>query len=228
MLPYKDLAPKAKFGWMTLALILANLGIFLYQLTLPTNEGLALLQNYALIPMEFRVGHNLQFSNQVPFYATLITSLFLHGGWFHLLSNLLYLWIFGDNVENKLGSLHFLFFYLFCGVVGSLFQVYSDMNTQTPLLGASGAISGVLAAYLRYFPRAKIAALIPFVYILRPVVLPAWVVLGFWVATQVIEAQYATKGLSGIAYFSHLGGFAAGFLFAPLFISKVIPKKGRR
>ena len=146
--------------------------------------------------------------------------MFLHGGWFHLIGNMLTLWIFGDNVEARMGSFRFLLFYLLCGVVATLAQIYSDTDSSLPSLGASGAIAGVLAAYLRMFPEARIAVLVRVFFSLRVLILRAGLVIGFWIVLKLVQFQlvegHAEGG--GIAYFAHIGGFVVGFLFRPLFV----------
>jgi membrane associated rhomboid family serine protease len=147
--------------------------------------------------------------------------MFLHGGWFHIIGNMLYLWIFGDNVEERMGSIRFLLFYLFCGIVATFAQIYANFTSSIPILGASGAIAGVLAAYLRLFPKARIAVLVPIFYFLRVVILPAWLVLGLWILLQFAQVQVApAKETGGVAYFAHIGGFLAGLLLMPLFVRR--------
>jgi len=154
--------------------------------------------------------------------------MFLHAGLLHLIGNMLYLWIFGDNVEDRMGRIRFLLFYLLCGATATLAQIYSNFDSKIPALGASGAIAGILGAYIRFFPTARIVVLVPIFYFLRTVVMPAWLVLGGWVLLQVLQVQFtasSTSGGGGVAYFAHLGGFVGGLLFAPLFTSRVGRKK---
>ena len=146
--------------------------------------------------------------------------MFLHGGWLHLLGNMLYLWIFGDNVEDRFGRIRFLVFYLLCGAVAGLAQVYSHFDSRLPTLGASGAVAGILASYLVQFPRARIAVLVPVFYFLRTFILPAWLVLGGWILLQIASLKLQTQGAGGIALEAHIGGFLAGLLLTPLFRRK--------
>ncbi|MBI2981279.1 MAG: rhomboid family intramembrane serine protease [Deltaproteobacteria bacterium] len=146
--------------------------------------------------------------------------MFLHGGFLHIGSNLLYLWIFGDNVEDRLGPFRFLIFYLLCGLIAALVQIYSDFDSRLPALGASGAIAGVLGAYLLLFPRAKVLVLVPILYFFRTFVVSAWIVLGGWVLLQLIQVYGPARASTGVALYAHLGGFVAGLLLLPAFNRK--------
>lgn len=221
MIPYKDLNPSRKFPFVTVLLIAANVAVFLYEIFLPEGLATRFLYRYAVIPLEFKVGHNLAASPGLSPLYTVFTALFLHGGWLHLIGNMLYLWIFGDNIEERMGRVRFFLFYLLCGVVATFVQIYGSFDSKIPALGASGAIAGVLAAYLRLYPRAKIAVLIPIFILFRSVILPAWLVLGFWILLQVMEVQLAgSQPAGGVAYFAHIGGFVAGLLLMPLFVRR--------
>ncbi|MBI2082942.1 MAG: rhomboid family intramembrane serine protease [Deltaproteobacteria bacterium] len=209
MIPYKDLNQTHHVPWMTILLISINIFVFGLQLLLPLEASKELLYRYAIIPYEFKVGP--------PPVITLFTSMFLHGGFFHIGSNLLYLWIFGDNIEDRLGPFRFLFFYLLCGLIAAFAQIYSDFDSRLPALGASGAIAGVLGAYLFLFPRAKVMILVPIFYFFRTIILPAWLVLGGWVLLQLIQVYGPTRASTGIALYAHLGGFVAGLLLLPAF-----------
>ncbi len=146
----------------------------------------------------------------------LFSSLFLHGGWLHLIGNMLYLWVFGDNVEDKLGHGRFIFFYLLCGVIASLVHVAMDPHSPIPTIGASGAISGVLGAYLLLFPKARVLTLIPIFIFLQVAELPALIVLGLWFVLQFVNGMMSigmdTAGMGGVAWWAHIGGFAAGMV----------------
>ena len=152
-------------------------------------------------------------------WLTLFTSMFMHGGWMHILGNMLYLWIFGDNVEDNFGHGKFLIFYLLCGVAASFSQIFVDPNSPIPSLGASGAIAGVLGAYLIMFPRNRVRNLLFLGFFLTTVELPAVVVLGFWIVIQIFSQYTATFGHAqgGVAYMAHIGGFASGLLLCFLF-----------
>jgi membrane associated rhomboid family serine protease len=220
VIPYKDLSPTHRFPFVTLLLVTANVLVFLYQVVLPEPAATEFVYRYSVIPLEFRLGHNTELSPGIPPLASIFTAMFLHGGWLHLIGNALYLWVFGDNVEDRVGPVRFLLFYILCGIVATLAQIYSNFRSDIPALGASGAIAGVLAAYLRLYPKGRVAVLVPVFYFLRSVVLPAWLVLGLWFLLQVVEAHLAPAAASetgGVAYFAHIGGFVAGLLVLPLF-----------
>lgn len=224
MIPYKDLNRSRRFPIVTVLLIAANIAVFLYELFLPDLLTTKFIYKFAVIPYEFKMAGNISKSPGLPPPLSIFTAMFLHGGWLHLIGNMLTLWIFGGNVEDRMGQVRFLLFYLLCGVVATITQIYANFDSKIPSLGASGAIAGVLAAYLRLFPRAKIAVLVPIFYFLRTVILPAWLVLGLWMLLQVAEVELAPAAAAGtnggVAYFAHIGGFIAGLLFMPLFLKK--------
>lgn len=161
-----------------------------------------------------------QFPGPNPIWLTIFTSMFMHGGWMHIIGNMLYLWIFGDNIEDNFGHVKFLIFYVVCGVAASFAQILADPDSLIPSLGASGAIAGVLGAYLIMFPRNRVRALLPLGFLWTTVELPALVVLGFWIVIQVFSQ--ATSSLEharggGVAYMAHIGGFAAGLVLCFIF-----------
>lgn len=176
----------------------------------------AFILTYGLVPADWSLAWS---GGTVPAFAfiSLFSSLFLHGGWMHLIGNMLYLWVFGDNVEDKLGSVRFIFFYLLCGVIASLVHVSMDPTSTIPTVGASGAISGVLGAYLVLFPKARVLTLIPIFIFLQVAELPALIVLGLWFALQFINGMVSvgsgTAGMGGVAWWAHVGGFVAGMVF---------------
>jgi membrane associated rhomboid family serine protease len=158
---------------------------------------------------------------RVPATATLVTSMFMHGGWGHLLGNMLYLWIFGNNIEDRLGHGRFILFYLLCGLAAAFAQALPDTASQVPMVGASGAISGVLGAYLLLFPHARILVLIPIGFYPYTVRLPALAVLGLWFLLQLISSMATAPGEGGVAFGAHIGGFVAGLALLPLFLLTV-------
>lgn len=164
---------------------------------------------------------------ELPPAATIFTSMFLHGGILHIAGNMLYLWIFGDNVEDAMGHLRFVVFYLACGVAAALALAYVDPQSRVPMIGASGAISGVLAAYMLLFPRARITVVVPLGIIFFPVALSAFWVVGFWFAMQLASAAFSNPHEPGVAWWAHVGGFAAGALLTPFFKSSGFPLFGR-
>ncbi len=200
---------------VNIALIAANIAVFLIELAQGARiEGF--FQTWAVVPAEYAARTDLPPAQPFPFWATLFTSMFMHGGWLHLGGNMLYLWIFGDNVEDAMGRGRYLLFYLLCGVAASLAHIALNANSQIPSLGASGAISGVLAAYLIMFPGRNVRVLL-----LRGITLmPAWIVIGFWIVLQFVNGigQLAqTEETGGVAYAAHVGGFVAGFVLVWVF-----------
>ncbi|MBC7229532.1 MAG: rhomboid family intramembrane serine protease [Actinobacteria bacterium] len=227
MLPLFDRNPTRRVPGVTLALILANFAVFLFALTLSPSRYDAFLYRYSVVPWEIVHAAPLPypalqqlFSGPVPevsgkiVYLTLLTSLFLHEGWLHILGNMLFLWIFGNNVEDVMGHLGFAAFYLLCGLFGTLAHVAVYPQSFSLLLGASGAISGVMGAYLILYPRAWIFTWVAF--FILPV--PAFVVIGIWIALQVVQGL-TSVGMSagGTAWFAHLGGVAMGLTVTAAF-----------
>lgn len=213
MIPLRDLNPTRRFPIVTLALIATNILVFLYELNLGDPALYRLIRSAGVIPYEVTHGLNPAVARDF------ITSMFLHGGWMHLLSNMLYLWIFGNNIEDILSPFRFLLFYLLCGIVASLAQVFVHPDAYIPTVGASGAIAGVLGAYLVRFPTARVQSVVFFFYFIRFVEIPAIFVLGFWFILQFFNGLAAldVPQAGGIAYFAHIGGFVAGVALIFLF-----------
>ncbi|MBI3335738.1 MAG: rhomboid family intramembrane serine protease [Candidatus Portnoybacteria bacterium] len=208
MFPLHDSITATKTPLFTWGIIAANIGIFLLELS----RGETFIAKYALIPS--RVDF-LQLSSFTPF----ISSMFLHGGWFHLLSNMWFLKIFGDNVEARFGKLKFFLFYLFAGVIAALVQFIAAPSSQIPMIGASGAIAGVLGAYFVFFRHAKITSIVPLFFYITVIDIPAAFYLPYWFLLQVfsgvgqvVSGSLATTG--GIAFLAHAGGFVAGYAVA--------------
>jgi membrane associated rhomboid family serine protease len=195
------------------ALIAINVVVFLYELSLSDLDLLRFIYRWGAIPNEISNGNDL---------FTLVTSQFLHGGWLHIGGNMLFLWVFGDNIEDTMGHVGYLIFYLLCGAAAGLGQVIIDTNSLTPLVGASGAISGVLAAYIVLFPRGHIRTLILLGWIPLIFLFPAWFMIGYWIVMQFINGFF-TLGVdtaetgNSVAYFAHIGGFIAGLILVQLF-----------
>jgi len=182
-----------------------------------------LLTQYALIPAEWLGGADLPPTIPVPIWLTLLSSIFLHGSILHVLGNMLYLWIFGDNVEDAMGPIRFLIFYLVCGAIASLSQIAIGPGSSVPLVGASGAIAGVLAAYFMLYPHAKVLTIIPIFFFLRLVAVPAVFLLGFWFILQVISGAGSLGASGGVAWFAHVGGFVAGLVLVFPFRRRDVP-----
>lgn len=216
MIPLRDINPRRRFPLVTVGIILLNILVFLYELMLPTTRALdSLVYAWGLIPYRLM-------QLDVAAILTVFTSMFLHSGFMHLAGNMLYLWIFGDNVESAMGTLRFMVFYLLCGIGAALGQVLVDPRSRIPMVGASGAISGILGAYLFLYPHAEVETLILFGYFARLVRLPALVVLGMWIVTQLLSGVLALgmQATGGVAWFAHIGGFFAGVLLVGLFRRK--------
>ena len=181
------------------------------------------IAQYALVPAEFLSGTDLPPLIPFPIWITLFTSMFIHGGLLHVLGNMLYLWIFGDNVEDAMGHVKFFIFYLVCGVAAAFAQIAIAPHSPVPQIGASGAIAGVLAAYFMLFPYARVLTLIPIFFFIRLVAIPAVFLLGFWFILQVISGAGALGSGSGVAWFAHIGGFIAGGILVFLFKRRGVP-----
>jgi membrane associated rhomboid family serine protease len=216
MIPLKDLNPRRSFPYMTLLLIAVNIAVFAHQLTLSPVAGEAFVKTYGLVPSRVELaldGHRYSlFQALWPFF----TSMFLHGGFLHIIGNMWFLWIFGDNVEDQFGHFGYLLFYLVCGIGSGVTQTMFSWGSHIPAIGASGAISGVLGAYLLYFPRARILTLIPLFIIFFTARIPAMVFIGLWFVLQFLSGLGSLGGAStgGIAVWAHVGGFLLGLLLA--------------
>ncbi|HHX95884.1 MAG TPA: rhomboid family intramembrane serine protease [Clostridia bacterium] len=212
MIPLRDSTRSRTFPLVTISLILLNLYFFYQQASSTPQEMEQLILNYGFTPA-LLTEQIKNYSLWGFFHPPLLTAIFLHGSWFHLLSNMLYLWIFGDNIEDKLGHFRFLLFYLFTGIIANLIYYLTAINSPLPLVGASGAIAGILGAYFITFPRAKITTLF-FVFIfvfLRQI--PAVFFLFVWFVLQVINGIGTMN--SPIAWWAHIGGFISGFILMP-------------
>jgi len=192
-----------------------NIFIFLYEITQPEQQLNQFFHMYALIPQEFS-------TNPSGEWLTLITSQFLHGGWLHVGANMLYLWIFGNNIEDRMGHIPYLLFYITCGILAALSQWFVSMNSIVPSLGASGAIAGVLGAYILRFPQAKVLTLVFIVFFATTIRIPAMYVIGIFFIQNLLSGLASinastTMMQGGVAYWAHIGGFAFGAILAPFF-----------
>lgn len=204
MIPFRDDNPSRGIPFVTITLIAINALVFFYQLSLSERGQLEFMYAAALIPREAT-------TNLIATIPDFFTAMFMHGGWLHIVGNMLYLWIFGDNIEEKLGHFLYVPFYLACGIAASVAQIAINPTSQIPTLGASGAIAGVLGAYLVLFPNARVQTLILFGGFGRVAQVPAVWLLGFWFVMQLLPG-FASIGVEGggVAYFAHIGGFIAG------------------
>ncbi|HMD31069.1 MAG TPA: rhomboid family intramembrane serine protease [Candidatus Acidoferrales bacterium] len=218
MIPLKDNTPRSSAPVVTVAIIIVNTLAFFYQLTIPNKLEPAFLMSYALVParMTQMVG-----APHVPLqvaFEPFLTSMFLHGGWLHLIGNMWFLWVFGDNVEDRLGHISYLFFYLFCGFGAGLAHFVANVGSAVPSLGASGAISGVLGAYIVLYPRAQVLTLVPLIIFWFTVEIPAFLVLGYWFVIQFVSgvASVGARNAGGVAWWAHIGGFVLGVLMVKM------------
>jgi len=219
LIPIRDDVPTKSFALVTIVLMVINVGVFVRLMLLPSAASEETVLRLAVIPYELThvpagrldvLGYNI---------LTLVTSMFLHGSLLHLGGNLLYLWIFGNNIEDVMGRVRFLIFYILCGLAGALAQIAVRPASQVPMIGASGAIAGILGAYLVMFPAARVQTLFFFIFFARIVPVPALIVLGSWLLVQLVNA--GNMGPGGVAWFAHLGGFLAGLLL-------IVPFRVRR
>ncbi len=197
--------------------ILLGLCIFFFVLQYLSQMNIEIFLNYGFIPSNF-FNSNFSFESYFPVFS----SMFLHGSLAHIAGNMLYLWIFGDNVEDSMGRIRFIIFYLSCGVIAALTQGFVDPSSNIPMVGASGAIAGVLGAYLLLYPRANVKCLFFIIIIIQMVRIPAFIVLGFWIFGQFFSAPFSLESEGGTAYFAHIGGFIAGMILIPFFKKKEI------
>ena len=220
MIPLHDDNPTEITPVVTIALIALCSLVFLYQFSLPERAGETFVFHFGAIPAVI-FGHEEALPDEAvgfPVTLTLLTSMFLHGGWMHLIGNMLYLWIFGNNVEDAMGHVKFVVFYLVCGVLAATSHALTDPSSAVPMVGASGAISGVLGAYLLLYPRAQVMVLIPLGIFMRMMYVPAGFVLGFWFVLQLLSGGMSLgQGGGGVAWFAHVGGFVAGMVLIGLF-----------
>ena len=204
MFPIRDHNPSGQTPYVTFTLIAINVLVFLWYFTSLTEwDTQRLFMTWGLVPARVLSGEGLE---------TVVTSMFLHAGWMHLGGNMLFLWIFGDNLEEEMGHLGFLIFYLACGAAAGLAQALPDPGTLTPMVGASGAIAGVMGGYLLLFPKAKVDVLFIFIIFFRIFAIPAWIVLGIWLALQIFSGVATPTDAGGVAYWAHVGGFVAGLV----------------
>jgi rhomboid family protein len=213
MIPLRDENPSATVPVITRTLIVVNALVFLYEVLL----GPALrpfVYEWGLVPLRVALAVRYHQESLLGVGVTVLSSMFLHGGWLHLIGNMWYLHIFGDNVEDVLGHTRFVVFYLACGVVAAALHVFTNVASELPTVGASGAIAGVLGAYMLRFPRARVVTLVPVIFVFQIMALPAWVVLGLWFLLQLLLG-IGTLGQTqtgGIALWAHIGGFAFGWV----------------
>lgn len=217
MFPLHDDNPTRSFPFITIILIVACVLIFMWQLSLGKNGQTAVYIFGAIPALIFGFKSLPPEAALIPAWATAFTSMFLHGGWMHLLGNMLYLWIFGNNIEDAMGKKRFIVFYLLCGLAALFANALPDPQSTIPMIGASGAISGVLGAYLLLFPHARVLVAIPFGIFIHTTRLAAGWVLGFWFVLQIVNSMLTSGQQGGVAWGAHIGGFVAGMVLIPFF-----------
>jgi membrane associated rhomboid family serine protease len=227
VIPLYDNVPTRRFPVVTVSLIVVCVAVWILELLAPAfGVSQARIFVYAgVIPREISQQTDLIPNDPVPWWGSLFTSMFLHGGWLHIIFNMLFLWIFGNNVEDTMGRVKFLVFYLLCGVAAGLAQVAIAPNSLVPTIGASGAIAGVLGAYILLFPHARVLSVIPLFFFFPVFMVPAWILLVVWFLVQLLQGLTALGVQSDVAFFAHVGGFVAGALLVWVFTT---PNSRRR
>lgn len=232
MIPIRDDRPSFTTPFINYLLVLLNVAVFLFQhVLLPPQGERQFLSAFALVPIRVESAVGLAPPVANASVLPMLTSMFLHAGWLHLIGNMWVLWIFGDNIEDYLGHFGYLIFYLVSGLAGSVLHVVFNPNSAIPSVGASGAIAGVMGAYFLLFPSARVLTLVPLIIFFTFVWLPAWIVLGYWfilqflggAATSIATSSARTGGGGGIAFWAHVGGFIAGIVMI-----KLLPQRMRR
>lgn len=224
MIPIRDTIPTKHVPWMTWLLIAVNVFVFFMEVSIPSAALQQVTYLFGLVPARYtHPGWAAEVGFPMHTYWPFLTTMFLHGGWLHIIGNMWVLWIFGDNVEDRMGPFRFLLFYLGCGIAAGLVHIASSPRSTVPAVGASGAIAGVMAAYLALYPRAQILAMFPIFF--WPVFfhVPAFLYLGFWFLTQFFSGTLAIasqREMTGIAVWAHVGGFAVGLLTFWVFLRK--------
>jgi len=211
LIPLRDHNPRSRFPALTVALIAINLVVFLWEYLLPPEARQHLVFAAGAIPQEITTLRDIGIPDLVPVPFTVLTSMFLHGSWLHVLGNMWFLWMFGDNLEDRMGKVRFLVFYLLTGAVGAVAQSFMMPRSLVPMIGASGAVAGVLGGYVLTFPHARVTTLIPIPIFWQVAALPAWIFLGVW-----FVGQFFIGAGSGIAWMAHVGGFLGGIALVRL------------
>ncbi len=215
MFPLYDTARSRRFPLVNWTLVILNGLVFYHELTLSEAKLIRFIYDWGLIPAQLAL-------DSLDSWIRLFVSMFLHGGWFHIISNLWILIIFGDNVEDRMGGTRYLIFYLLSGIAAALLQAFLHPASAIPMVGASGAIAGVLGAYLLLFPHARVASLVPIFFTFTVIELPALIFLGLWFVLQLFQGWLALGGaeMGGVAWWAHIGGFIFGLTMAPLFVRR--------
>lgn len=222
MIPLRDANPHERPPLMTGALIVVNALAFMWQLSLGTGEQQPMLFRLGLVPAKLTEPGWAASAGGAASFLPFLTSMFLHGGVMHLVGNMWFMWIFADNVEDKMSPPRFLAFYLLCGLGAGLTHLVLNLHSRIPTIGASGAIAGVMGAYVMMFPQARVLTLVPLGFYTRLIELPAYVVLGLWILLQTVYGLLSASGphAAGVAFWAHVGGFVAGVVLYRLFLRR--------
>lgn len=218
MIPLSDSPPARRYPYVTIAFIVLNVLVFLYEVVLPAPQLEQFVRTYGVTPAATIGALDEPLPVALPIYLTLVTSMFIHGGLLHIVGNMIFLWVFGDNVESRLGHVRFVIFYFLSGFGAAFFQILVQPYSTIPSIGASGAIAGVLAAYLLYYPNAQIRTLILLIPIVTITRVSAIFLIGFWVVIQILSGlvELTAGTMGGVAYWAHVGGFLVGLILAML------------
>lgn len=219
MIPLKDINPTERTPVVTIVLVVINALVFIYELTLAEPEARRLFFTLGMVPARAALFPSSPEIGLGDAFLPLLTSMFLHGGWLHVIGNMWFLWVFGDNIEDRLGHGRFLVFYLLCGVLAGLAHTVMNLASTLPAVGASGAVSGVMGAYLMLFPSSRVVTLITLGWYWFTTRLPAYVMILYWLAVQLLSGTVSLgqRGEGGVAWWAHIGGFAAGAVLVYLF-----------
>ncbi len=216
MIPLRDTTKSGSFPFVNSAFIAINIAVFIYEIWITGDQRL-FMYRFGLVPAIVTTELEIGITNRIyPF----ITSMFLHAGWMHIIGNMIFLFIFGDNIENRMGHIRYLFFYILTGICAAIIQFLINTKSVIPIVGASGAISGVLGAYLVFFPRSRILTVVPILFFFRLIHLPATVFIFVWFLIQFlggINSAGSAGDVGGVAFWAHIGGFAAGLVLAQYF-----------
>ena len=223
MIPIGDDTRRHAFPIVTVTLIVINVLVFLYQASLGEQGFERFVKAFGTVPYEITTGQDVAPPGPQPIYLTLLTAMFMHANWMHLGGNMLFLWIFGDNLEDRMGKARYIAFYLLCGLAADAAQILMNPDGRIPGIGASGAIAGVMGGYMVLHPQARIRTISRF----GMTHIPAWMMLGFWVLTQVLAGvgSWGGREMGGVAYAAHVGGFIAGLLLIKLFTAGTQPRQ---
>ncbi len=214
MIPIRDRNPSGTFPFVTIGIIFINVSIFLYELSLGSDLN-AFLYQYGIVPIKVAHYYRSPDLTLIDTFFPFLSSIFLHAGFVHLIGNMWFLWIFGDNIEDKLGHIKYLVFYILCGTIASSTHVFFNTQSKIPCIGASGAIAAVLGAYMVTFPRARVTTIVPIFFFIQIIELPAVIVLGFWILIQFFSGAVSlSESPSGgnVAWWAHVGGFVSGII----------------